>query len=189
MLLKIIHESFFALWFFLPAGIANMMPIFAARWPIIKNWEFPMDFGLTFRGKRVFGAHKTIRGLVVGIVFATLTLWLQQLAFEHSGLVQSWVTHVDYSTLPILILGPLFAIGALLGDAIESFFKRQLNIAPGDGWFPFDQIDYIVGGAIASAPFVALSFKQYILLIFIWFCLHVISTVVGYLIGVKDKPI
>ena len=118
-----------------------MMPIFAARWPIIKNWEFPMDFGLSFRGKRVFGSHKTIRGLVIGILFATLTLWLQQLAYGHSSWVQSWVTHVDYSTLPTLILGPLFALGALLGDAIESFFKRQRGVAPGEGWFPFDQVD------------------------------------------------
>lgn len=189
MLLKIIHESFFALWFFLPAGIANMMPIFAARWPIIKNWEFPMDFGLSFRGKRVFGSHKTVRGLVVGIIFATLTLWLQQLAFEHIGWVSSWVTHIDYSTLPTLILGPLFAIGALLGDAIESFFKRQKGVEPGEGWFPFDQIDYIVGGAIATWAFVPLSLKQYALLIFLWFLTHVIATTVGYLIGVKDKPI
>ena len=148
-----------------------------------------MDFGLTFRGKRVFGSHKTVRGLIVGIIFATLTLWLQQLAFEHIGWVSSWVTYVDYSTLPTLILGPLFAIGALLGDAIESFFKRQKGVAPGEGWFPFDQIDYIVGGAIATWAFVPLSLKQYVLLIFLWFLTHVIATTIGYLIGVKDKPI
>lgn len=187
--MNILREIFFALWFFLPAGIANMMPIFAARWSFLKKYEYPMDFGLSFRGKRVFGSHKTIRGLVVGIVFATLTLWLQQLAARHVGWIADWTDHVDYTTLPTLVLGPLFALGALLGDAIESFFKRQIGIAPGDGWFPFDQTDYIIGGAIATIAFVPLSFKQYVLLILIWFCLHVVATTVGYLIGVKDKPI
>ena len=189
MLLKIIHDSFFAIWFFLPAGIANMMPIFAARWPIVKNYEWPMDFGLCFRGKRIFGSHKTVRGLIVGIIFATLTLWLQQLAAQHINMLRPWINHVDYMTLNVLVLGPLFALGALLGDAIESFFKRQIGIAPGDGWFPFDQIDYIVGGAIATWAFVSLSLKQYLLLIFIWFCLHIISTTIGFMLGLKDKPI
>lgn len=187
--MNILHEIFFALWFFLPAGIANMMPIFAAHWPLLKKYEYPMDFGLTFRGKRVFGSHKTMRGLIVGIIFATLTLWLQQLAYMNIGWVSDWVTYVDYSALSVLVLGPLFAIGALLGDAVKSFFKRQVGVSPGESWFPFDQIDYIVGGAIATWAFVPLSFWQYVLLICIWFCLHLIATTVGYLLGLKDKPI
>ena len=149
-----------------------------------------MDFNLTYRGKRVFGSHKTIRGFVVGIIFATLTLWLQQVAVKNITALDSLVSpYVDYATLPVLILGPLFAIGALMGDAIESFFKRQVGIAPGDGWFPFDQTDYIIGGAIATVPFVTLTFVQYVLLIITWFSLHILSTTIGYFIGVKDKPI
>ena len=62
------------------------------------------------------------------------------------------VQDLDYVGLPTLIVGPLFAIGALGGDALKSFFKRQVGIRPGGTWFPFDQIDYIIGGAIASQP-------------------------------------
>lgn len=182
-------ELFFALWFFLPAAIANMMPIFAAHWKFLSKYEYPMDFGKSFRGHRIFGSHKTIRGLVVGIIFATLVLWLQQLAVQHIGFVASLTDQVDYTTLPVLILGPLFGLGALLGDAIESFFKRQVGIKPGDGWFPFDQIDYIIGGAIATMPFVTLSILQYIWLIVLWLTIHVISTFIGYKLGLKDKPI
>ena len=184
-----LREIFFALWFFLPAGIANMMPIFASRWPRLKDMECPMDFGFSFRGKRIFGAHKTWRGLVTGIVFATLVLWLQQIAVRHISGLDSWIAHVDYSTLPLLIMGPLFGFGALMGDAIESFFKRQIGIQPGESWYPFDQIDYIIGGALATMAFVTLSIRQYLLLILIWFGLHVIASFIGYLIGVKDKPI
>jgi hypothetical protein len=182
-------DLFFALWFFLPAAIANMMPIFAAHWSFLEKYDYPMDFHRTFRGQRVFGAHKTFRGLVVGIIFATLILWLQQLAVVHFHFVAELTGQIDYMQLPVLVLGPLFALGALLGDAVESFFKRQRGVKPGDGWFPFDQIDYIIGGAIATMPFVQLSAFQYVWLIILWLVIHVISTVVGFKLGLKDKPI
>lgn len=187
--MELFKELFFALWFFLPAAIANMMPIFAAHWKFIKAYDYPIDMHKTFRGKRIFGAHKTIRGLVVGVIFATLVLGLQFLAVKYIPFVAEWTDQVDYTQLPVFVLGPLFGLGALLGDAIESFFKRQVGIKPGDGWFPFDQTDYIIGGAIATMPFVQLSIWQYVWLIVIWLVIHVVSTVIGYKLGLKDKPI
>jgi len=187
--MHVLQEIFLALWFFLPAGIANMIPIFVARIPALKRFDTPMDFGKVFRGQRIFGPHKTWRGLLSGIVFGTLTLGLQQLAVAHSGWLQEWTTPIEYTELPTLILGPLFAIGALGGDAIESFFKRQRHIAPGKGWFPFDQTDYIIGGAIATMPFVTLSIAQYAILIVLWLAVHVASTIIGYFMGVKESPI
>lgn len=178
-----------ALWFFLPAAIANMMPVFAAHFKPIKRFDYPMDFYKTYRGKRVFGSHKTMRGLVVGIIFATLALWIQQQLVLNNDSIARLTAQVDYAALPVLVLGPLFALGALLGDAIESFFKRQVGIAPGDGWFPFDQTDYIIGGALATAAFVRLSVLQYVLMIVMWLVLHVIASYVGYRLGLKDKPI
>ncbi len=187
--MTIIHELFFALWFFLPAGIANMMPIFAARWPVIRAWDYPVDFGRSFRGHRIFGTHKTWRGLIVGIMFATLTLGLQVLLVRHVSFIANLTDQVDYTALPVLVLGPLFGLGALAGDCVESFFKRQRGIAPGEGWFPFDQTDYIIGGALATMPFVQLTILQYIMLIVSWLIIHVVASYIGYLIGVKDRPI
>jgi CDP-2,3-bis-(O-geranylgeranyl)-sn-glycerol synthase len=184
-----LKEVFFALWFFLPAGIANMVPIFFAQIPALKAYDTPIDLGKSFRGKRIFGSHKTWRGLVAGIIFGTLTLFIQQVAVEHLAFLHSWTSRVDYAQLPTLVLGPLLAIGALGGDAIESFFKRQRGIPPGHGWFPFDQTDYIIGSAIASIPFVCLSLRQYVLIIAIWLIIHVIASAFGYAIGVKERPI
>jgi CDP-2,3-bis-(O-geranylgeranyl)-sn-glycerol synthase len=183
------EQLFFALWFFLPAGIANMVPIFAAHIPLIQKFDYPMDFGRSFRGRRIFGSHKTWRGLLTGIIFATLTLWLQQIGVRHINFVADWTSQINYAHLPTLILGPLFGIGALVGDAVESFFKRLKGIKPGDGWFPFDQTDYIIGGAIATMPFVQLSVLQYLWLIVLWLCIHIIATVIGYKLGLKDKPL
>lgn len=185
----IIKDLFFALWFFLPAGLANMMPILVAKMPVIKQWDYPIDWGRTYRGKRIFGSHKTWRGLLTGIVTATFTLWLQQVAIDHSGWLADLTSQVNYRDLSIFVVGPLFGLGALGGDAIESFFKRQRGVAPGKGWFPFDQTDYIIGGAIATAPFVQLHVTQYIELLLLWLCVHVVASYIGYLLHLKDEPI
>ena len=184
-----LHDILFALWFFLPAGVANMTPIFAAHIPLIKKLDYPMDFGKTFRGQRVFGSHKTWRGLLTGMIAATLVLWLQQWLAGSFGWAEWLARDVDYASLPILVLGPLFGLGALLGDAIESFFKRQKGVKPGDGWFPWDQTDYIIGGAIATMPFVQLSIAQYGWLLVLWLATHLVASYIGYLLGLKDKPI
>lgn len=182
-------DILFALWFFLPAATANVMPIFVANIPALSKFDLSMDFGKTYRGKRIFGAHKTWRGFVSGVVAATLVLWLQQLAVENWAWAQTLTSQVDYATLPTLIMGPLFAIGALGGDAIESFFKRQRGTPPGRGWFPWDQLDYIIGASIATVPFVALGIWHYVWLIGLWFVIHIISTYVGWLLGLKERPI
>jgi CDP-2,3-bis-(O-geranylgeranyl)-sn-glycerol synthase len=183
------EEIIFALWFFLPAGIANASPIFAAKIPGISNWNAPIDFGKTFRDRRILGDHKTWRGLIVGIIMATLILWLQQGLVRHFGWAQTITTKVDYKTVPVLLLGPAFGIGALGGDAIESFFKRQFNRPPGSGWFPFDQTDYIIGGAVASSPFVQLSVEQFIILLLLWLFMHVVASYIGFLLKLKERPI
>jgi len=182
-------ELLFALWFFLPAGVANGAPVIAAQLPGLRRLEAPIDMYRTFRGKRLLGAHKTWRGLLAGMLMAMITLWLQQLLVRHTAWAASLTNQVDYNALPTLLLGPLFGLGALGGDAIESFFKRQRNVAPGKGWFPFDQTDYIIGGAIATAPFVHLSLRQYAWLLLLWLLVHIVVTYVGYLTGLRERPI
>ncbi len=184
-----LDDIFFSLWFFLPAGVANGVPVLAAQIPGLKRWDAPMDFGLKFRGRRLLGAHKTWRGLLSGIVAATLVLWLEQLAVVHIDWIAELTDQVNYAELPVLALGPLFALGALGGDAIESFFKRQRGVRPGHGWFPFDQLDYIIGGAIATMPFVTLAVTQYIWIIFLWLFVHMLFSYLGYLAGWKERPI
>lgn len=182
-------ELLFALWFFLPAGIANGSPVIAAKLPGLRHWEAPIDMHWTYRGKRLLGAHKTWRGLLVAMLMSTLTLWLQQVLVRHTSWAATLTNQVDYSVLPTLVLGPLFGLGALGGDAIESFFKRQRNVAPGKGWFPFDQTDYIIGGALVTAPFVHLNVRQYVELLLLWLLVHVVVTYLGYLVGLRDRPI
>lgn len=179
----------FALWIFLPGGYANAIPVFTAHAPFLKHWDTPLDFGKTWRGKPLFGKHKTWRGLFSGIVIAILTLLLQQYCYNSFEFIREISRDVDYSTLNILVLGTLFGAGTLLGDAIESFFKRQASIAPGSSWFPFDQIDYIIGGLLAISLVIRLSVSEYAAILILWFSMHLLFSFLGYKVGLKDKPI
>jgi CDP-2,3-bis-(O-geranylgeranyl)-sn-glycerol synthase len=177
-----------ALWFFLPAGIANAVPVIAPKIPGLGDFTAPLDFGKTYRGKRIFGANKTWRGLLVGMAAATLIIALQKYLFTRNLFILE-LAWFDYRPVNIWLLGPLFGAGALLADAVESFFKRQRGIKPGYSWFPFDQIDYIIGGCVFSLAIEQLAWTKYTLVLLVWFFIHLIASYVAYTVGLKDKPI
>lgn len=182
-------DILFALWFFLPAGAANMIPVLAAKMPGLAGWNAPLDFGKTFRGKRVFGSHKTWRGLIAGIITATIVLFLQkELVLQWNWLTEA-AQQVGYDDLPVLVVGPLLAIGALGGDAVKSFFKRQFNKSPGQVWFPYDLIDHIIGAAILAVPFVYFSLWVYPVVVAIWLVANLAISYAAYLLHLKERPL
>jgi len=184
-----LQDVLFAIWFLLPAAAANMIPIFAAAIPAFKKYDAPIDGGRTWRGHELLGPHKTWRGIISGVILATLVLWGQQYLAINFSWAQYVADGVDYAALPVFILGPLFAIGALGGDAIESFFKRQRNIKSGGSWVPFDQLDYIIGSVLISLFFVILTPAQYIWIFIVWFVTHLGASYLGYKLGLKKDPI
>ena len=184
-----IHDIFLALWFFLPAGLANTAPIFAAQVPQLKKYDAPIDGGLVFRGRRLLGAHKTWRGLLFGAITAIAVLWVQQQLAGSIGWLRTWTQPLDYAHLGTVSLGILLGIGALGGDALKSFFKRRFNIAPGKTWFPFDQVDYIAGASLATCFVVALPLLAYVCALILWPAIHIASTQIGYVLGLKEERI
>lgn len=179
----------FALWFFAPAGIANSSPVFANKIPLLKRLGMPIDGGKTYRGNRIFGDHKTVRGFIVGIICGFIVAIIQMFLYNNSSWIVDISNSVDYSKPIVLLMGAALGFGALAGDAVKSFFKRQSGVESGKSWFPFDQIDYIIGGLLMSLPFVTLALSEYFAILFVWFLIHPIATFIGWLIGLKDSPI
>ncbi len=170
-----------AIWLFLPAGIANMAPVLVNKVPLINRWNAPMDFGVKWRGVRIFGPHKTWRGLVSGVVFASVFAAAQYAVTD--SLVASFSGAV--------LLGGLLGFGALVGDAAASFFKRQRNIPSGKAWIPFDQTDYIVGGLVFSYPLLTdIVSPAFVLVVLITYTgLHFLVSYIGYRLGLKQRPV
>lgn len=170
-----------ALWLFLPAGAANMAPVIASKLPGLKRWQTPLH-------EPWFGRNKTWRGLVAGIVAATIVVGIQ----KHLFLDTTWaidISWVDYWSPRAWLLGPLLGGGALLGDAVESFFKRKRGVPAGHSWFPFDQIDYIIGALTLTAPFTHPSLALVGAIFAIYFGLHLLTVYVFYLCGIRERPI
>lgn len=183
------HDILLALWFFLPAGAANVAPIFAAKLPIMNRLDIPMDCGLTFGGKRLLGDHKTWRGLVAGLILSVITVYLQAYGYAHVAWIRNISMSVNYQQLPLLSLGLLLGFGALGGDAAKSFFKRRRNIPAGESWIPFDQADLIIGAIIVTVPIITLNLAVYIWATVLWSVIQLLSTIAGYLLRLKERPI
>lgn len=178
----------FALWFFLPAGFANMTPVFAARMPRLRKYNYPLDCYKTLNGLRIFGDHKTWRGIITGTLIGCLVFLLQQYLYKNYGWAENISSSVDYSSLPI-IFGILMSFGALAGDAIKSFFKRRFSKQDGASWFPYDQLDYIIGGLAMSSIIIWLEPAQYLAITGLWFCMHLVFSYLGFKIKLKKTPI
>lgn len=176
------------MWFFSPAGVAILAAFYAGKMPSLKKFSYPIDFYATFRGKRVFGSHKTVRGFIVGTAAAMAIVYIQAALYSEFSFVRESIS-LDYRQFNPTVLGFLLGFGALAGDAIKSFFKRQMSIAPGKSWFPFDQMDHIIGGIVFTMWYVPLTVKQYIILFLFWFLIHPFSTFVGYLLKLKKEPL
>ena len=169
--------------YFLPAGFANLAPVLASKVPWLSKWQTPLDFGKNYQGKRILGDSKTWRGLVAGMVLAGLVSCAEWLVFYRPH-------HISFVGLALTIFsGMLMGFGALAGDAVESFFKRRVGVKPGDSWFPFDQIDYIIGGLLVTFPFAIWRPGIIVRIFILYFGLHLLLSYIAYLLGLKSKPI
>jgi CDP-2,3-bis-(O-geranylgeranyl)-sn-glycerol synthase len=182
------NDALYALWFFVPAGFANATPIVVAKWPVFKDWTAPIDCGLTFRGKRLLGDNKTWRGLITATIVGTILFGLQQWLAPQLGGFSAYLTANGYTQLPHA-LGALLGAGALIGDGVESFFKRQHGIDSGTSWFPFDQLDYIIGACVFAAPVVLLPLRLYVWIFLEWLLLHLVFTYIGYKLHFRQRAI
>ncbi|MBI2041264.1 MAG: CDP-2,3-bis-(O-geranylgeranyl)-sn-glycerol synthase [DPANN group archaeon] len=155
-----------ALLFILPAYLANIAPVFFHK--IFSGYNFPIDFGRNFfDGKRIFGDGKTWNGLILGTMIGGLVGYLE-------GNVN---------------IGLVLGFGALFGDLVKSFFKRRIGKVRGASWFPFDQIDFILGAFL----FYYLFFRQFVLthffiLLILTPILHLATNWLGFKLKLKKEP-
>lgn len=156
--------------------------------PVILKWvpilNYPLDHGKLFNGERLFGEHKTYRGLVFGTLTGILIVFLQHKYFIYFEDIEL-MSYGDFSNSKIILIGICFGAGALIGDLIKSFFKRRMKIKDGHSWFPFDQLDLLIGALVALSPIYFLPIPNLITLLLVTPILHFVTNIFAYLIGLK----
>jgi len=174
------REILDVLYFFIPAYVANITPVLVRG--RFERLAKPIDAGRSWRGKRLLGDHKTWRGLLLGTVAATVAFTIQQ-ALGQAGLAP----HSSYCGAHMVLPGVLMGLGTGIGDAVKSFFKRRVNIAPGATWLGFDQIDFFVGAYAFAASVCAPPFVAVVLCLPLVFVGSVATTVIGHALGLKES--
>jgi CDP-2,3-bis-(O-geranylgeranyl)-sn-glycerol synthase len=170
------------LYFFVPAYVANMAPVVAKGH--LQGLDLPIDRGATFRGRRVLGDHKTWRGVATAVVGGAGAFALQAVVHE-LGWLQS-LSLVDYADASPW-LGVLLGVGAIVGDAIKSFAKRQVGIAPGEKWLVFDQLDFMAGAYLFAVAVYAPPLHLFLAILPVVFAGGVLTTSVGFRLGLKES--
>lgn len=170
------------IWFFLPAGIANMAAAISRYIPL---FNYPVDFYKTLGGKAIFGPHKTYRGVFFGVLSAIIFVYIQRYFYQQGNIY----TLVDYRSDDIWLLGLLLGLGSVLGDLGRSFIKRQVGLAPGRTWFPWDQIDWIIGAIIFSYGYVHLDWRLVLGSLFIAAMVHPLVNYLCYLAKLQKNKL
>ncbi len=177
-----------AVWFFLPAFVANPMAV-------VFGGGTPIDFGRTLSdGERIFGDGKTWRGLVGGTASGAVLGLLLSLPFEILDPASSWSFGPPAGAFGA---SAVLAFGALLGDLGGAFIKRRMHKPRGAKAPLLDQYDFVVGGLLVSLAIPTWSVPRFfsgdallglLAIIVITPALHRTVNLVGYRIGKKHEP-
>ena len=180
--------ALFLLAAFTLAGAAQTV-WFAA--PMSHAFAIPLDGGRCFRGRRIFGAHKTVRGFVVMVPAAALAFALLATLAADAVLRALW----PLSPLTYALLGAWAGFGFMAGELPNSFIKRQLDVAPGaaaDGWrrvphFLLDRFDSGLGMLTALSLAVHVPWLSWLYVLLFGLFIHWSFSVVMFRLGLKGR--
>jgi hypothetical protein len=184
--------ALFLLAAFVIAGCAQVAWL-AGPWS--RRFAVPLDGGRTFRGRRIFGANKTVRGLVVMVpstaLAFTLIAWLA--GGDDPRAIGLWA----FSPLEYALLGGWAGLGFMLGELPNSFVKRQLDIAPGaiatgrtaPVWqFAADRADSGIGMLTALSLAAPTPWQTWALVVFAGWVVHWSFSLLMFRLRLKPRP-
>lgn len=184
----VIVIMFTGLWLFLPAMVPNSAAV-------VFGGKTKIDFGRSWRGKRIFGDGKSWRGFFGGalsgvlvglILIAVSSVWDSE---NYWGFGPFWDN-----------VGVLFCLsfGAVLGDLCGAFIKRRLGMERGQKAPILDQYDFVIGAFLVTALFYpdwvyanyieGWHIAALIFIIVIMFAIHRLVNIIGYRMGLKKEP-
>ena len=148
-------------------GVANIAPI-VTKLLLGTRWSMPLDAGRSFiDGQPLLGPSKTIRGFVSAVAGAAIASVL--LGFSPT-------------------LGIKVGIFAMLGDALSSFVKRRLGIAPSGRATGIDQVPEALLPLLGIRGALDLSWLQIVLITLIFFVLEIPLSRLMFRLKLRNRP-
>src|SRR5262245_61717912 len=172
-------------WLAAPVVVAAIAHVIVLKFHWLESLRIPLDGGATWRGQRVFGDNKTVRGAVVMIGVSMIVAVLQ------GTLRIPALEYFDYGATNLLLLGFLLGLGFVLGELPNSFIKRQLGVAPGahgGRWHAVaDQLDSVIGGLVVVSIIWVPPLRVWLIATILGSGLHIAVNGLFVLLGVKRR--
>ncbi|MDA9426323.1 MULTISPECIES: CDP-archaeol synthase [Bradyrhizobium] len=147
--------------------LANGSPVVAKKL-FGSRFALALDGGVSFfDGRPVFGASKTVRGLVASTVVTAIGATVFGLSFQ---------------------LGALVAIAAMAGDLFSSFLKRRMNLPPSSQALGLDQVPESLFPLLACRDMLGLNYADVFLTVWIFLVGELAISRVLYTLRVRDQP-
>jgi len=176
------------LWLFIPAMVPNSAAV-------VFGGGTKIDFGRSWRGRRILGDGKSWRGLfgggLTGVVIGLIMI----------GLSSIWDPEMYWGFGPFYDnIGILFCLsfGAIFGDLTGAFIKRRLGMERGQKAPILDQYDFVIGAFLFTSIFYSdWIYSTYIegwhiaalvFILLLMFGIHRIANIVGFKLGLKKEP-
>jgi CDP-archaeol synthase len=148
-------------------AVANGTPVIAKK-IFGRHFVYPLDAGIPFIDQRpLFGSSKTIRGVLVSILFTTASAPIVGLDLK---------------------IGALIAGTAMVGDLFSSFVKRRLNFPPSSRAVGLDQVPESLFPLLACRDVLSLTAVDIVLGVGIFFVGELILSRLLYKAHLRDEP-
>jgi len=161
---------------------------FCIKFGWLRSVAVPIDRGARLRGRPLFGANKTFRGVLAVALGSAAGYALQSAAPELQP-----SAFRGLSTLGVAAIGFAFGATAMLSELLNSLLKRQLDIAPGAPgrgvaavfFYLFDQVDFLLGAWLVAWPWVSPTLPRVVWSVLFVVVLHQLISSLGAVLGMR----
>jgi hypothetical protein len=130
--------------------------------------SYPLDGGATLPDRQpLFGASKTIRGILVSVIATAACAPLVRLSWK---------------------LGLAVGVVAMAGDLFSSFLKRRMQLPAGGRATGLDPIPEALFPALALRHALALSLLDVVVVVAVFFLGEVVLSILFYKLHLRERP-
>lgn len=147
-----------------------------------------IDRGAMVRQRPLFGANKTYRGVLAVALGSAAGYSLQSLAPALQPPVLRTLSPIGLASF-----GFVMGAAAMVSELVNSFLKRQLDIAPGAAgggggtlfFYVFDQVDVLLGAWLVAWPWVPPTLSLVLWSVVFVLVVHQVISVLGAMLGMR----